>query len=92
MQSNFRSALRAANLVGQKSESLILVREGGIEPPTALWKSAILPLNYSRSFYQVLILYPRLNKIQTHVQSTNIKPKINTAPAMRFDSETPTMA
>ena len=43
------AALRAAHqFVGQKSESLILERERGIEPPSLAWEASVLPLYYSR--------------------------------------------
>ena len=45
------TTLRAAESVGQFSESQILVRSARIELAPAPWQGAVLPLNYDRVFY-----------------------------------------
>ena len=54
------AAQRAAESIGKKSESLILVRDGRIELPVSVWKTEVLPLhqsrlllNYNVSFFRI---------------------------------------
>ena len=44
----FSAALRAAESVGQKPESLILVRPAVIETASLPWQGSVLPLNHGR--------------------------------------------
>ena len=44
----FERSRKYAHMVGQKSESLTLERETGIEPALLAWEASALPLCYSR--------------------------------------------
>ena len=47
-QNQWAALCAAHEMAGQKSESQILERVSGVEPPSSSWKEEILPLNHTR--------------------------------------------